>query len=447
MTRWPRPTRRGVVLVLVGVVLFAVALFLDRRDLIFLALIGVALPLVALAFVALRRMSLHVSRAFSPSVVSAGGTARVSLLVTNTGRRSTDSARWRDISPFAAGDDASGPVPALGRHTGGSRGGDDTVELSYSIDLTRRGVFGVGPVAVTMSDPFGLATFDRAFGEAHDIIVTPRVSVLGGPRGGAAAIDGALQERLRQTMPNSDELIAREYRHGDPLRRVNWPATARHGELMVRQEEQRSNPGARLIIDTSMSGHHRHSVFEHADRSGHVDAGFERVVEMAASVGAHLLRSGFRLEVSETGPSILEPSVERTRGGLFGDSPTEFAMPGGDAELLESLAHLPTPTDRTDRRDAHDDDPRSAVRTPLRVTRTPGFAVLADIDLDEADALAALGVGFEPAVAFVLSTVGEEARERLAASGWTCVPLGYAQDLESVWESVDVSSGVVSNGR
>ncbi|MDD0857137.1 DUF58 domain-containing protein [Arthrobacter alpinus] len=36
--------------------------------------------------------------------------------------------------------------------------------------------------------------------------------------------------------------MTREYRSGDPLRRVHWPVTARQGKLMVRAEESVTAP-------------------------------------------------------------------------------------------------------------------------------------------------------------------------------------------------------------
>ena len=47
--------------------------------------------------------------------------------------------------------------------------------------------------------------------------------------------------------------MTREYRHGDPMRRVHWAATARHGELMVRQEESVTTPEATIILDQRLA--------------------------------------------------------------------------------------------------------------------------------------------------------------------------------------------------
>ncbi|MEJ1229582.1 MAG: DUF58 domain-containing protein [Galbitalea sp.] len=85
--------------------------------------------------------------------------------------------------------------------------------------------------------------------------------------------------------------MTREYRTGDALRRVHWRASARHGELMVRQEEQRSYPEARIILDTRTDGYGGTiSSFEFHD-SGFT--WFEWAITMVASIGVHLHPLGF----------------------------------------------------------------------------------------------------------------------------------------------------------
>ena len=139
----------------------------------------------------------------------------------------------------------------------------------------------------------------------------------------------------RRTHPNSDELIAREYRYGDPLRRVNWAATARRGELMVREEEQRGDPEARVLLDTTLAGRPRVSSLrrEHDDGPNHA---FELGIEMAASIGVHLLEHGFRVRCTQ----VADPERAVVPGAAYDGG---YRMPGGDRTLLEDLARLDEP--------------------------------------------------------------------------------------------------------
>ena len=90
---------------------------------------------------------------------------------------------------------------------------------------------------------------------------------------GARGHDGVTPTRARAN-PSDDDVMTREYRHGDPLRRVHWAATARHGSLMVRQEESVTTPEATIILDQRLSAY-PHGVFGHSAHSsgGHPGGG------------------------------------------------------------------------------------------------------------------------------------------------------------------------------
>ena len=67
-----------------------------------------------------------------------------------------------------------------------------------------------------------------------------------------------------------DFYALRAYVVGDDLRRVHWPATARHDELMVRQDELPWQGRTTVVID---------------DRAGvHTAESFERMISAAASI-------------------------------------------------------------------------------------------------------------------------------------------------------------------
>ncbi|MEJ3404194.1 DUF58 domain-containing protein [Rathayibacter sp. YIM 133350] len=429
---WPRPTLRGVVFLSAGALLFLYGLFLERRDALFIGCFLIAVPVVAMGYVLVRRLRMHVTRSFSPPIVVAGSESVVALVVQNLSARPSYGARWRDSAEPGITVPGQTILPGLGRHGRPDEG--DTARLEYTLTPRRRGIFGIGPLVIFRSDPFSLATGEQVLGEAHDLVVTPRVTALPGNALSLTSGEGSLHELLRHTNPNSDELIAREYRPGDPLRRMNWPATARHGELMVRQEEQRSNPEARMIIDTSLSGAGSRAGGALPDRRARLEAAFELALEMAASVGIHLLEAGFSLDVVETGPSQLSPAAERVRGGLRGDAPTTYRVPAGDREFLEGLAGLSVPRGGRVGSDLPE-SPGSAVRNPT--VRIPAFAVLVDPDERECRELVALRPYCDPAVAFVTETVAPALVERLEDGGWTCVPVRTVRGIAAAWASLD----------
>ncbi|WAP51190.1 DUF58 domain-containing protein [Arthrobacter sp. ATA002] len=94
-------------------------------------------------------------------------------------------------------------------------------------------------------DLFGLSRRQHTLGATDSLVVAPAPrplprTLLGGPRGTEGSVSSP-----RRGSPSEDDVSTREYRPGDPMRRVHWAATARHGELMVRQEEPVTSPARR----------------------------------------------------------------------------------------------------------------------------------------------------------------------------------------------------------
>ncbi|MFC5791884.1 DUF58 domain-containing protein [Agromyces tardus] len=423
---WPRLTRRGGTLLVVGVLLLVLSLWFDLRDILLLAFVGIAMPLAALAFVALQAPRVAVQRAFEPPVVPAGAWATVRLVVQNRSRRTFDGARWRDTVQAGLAAPAEAILPALGRWEGALPSGDDTVRLEYRLRTPRRGVYAVGPLRIGTADPFGLARIARVVGNAHDLVVTPRVTELDATVGSVASIDGSLHGLQRRTHPNSDELIAREYRYGDPLRRVNWAATARRGELMVREEEQRGDPEARLLVDTTLSGRAAQAQARR-EPGDPPDLRFELGIEIAASVGVHLLEHGFRLRCD---PLHAPASI----AGQLGAGEV-YRSPGGEHAFLEDLARLETPGRGRAHRDRERDQAAELIAPRSREARMPGIAVLIDPDVVEAHALVALRPTLEPAIAFVTESVSPTVIELLEESDWRIVTVRRPNEIASAWTS------------
>ena len=430
VSAWPRLTRRGGTLVVVGVALLAVSLWFDLRDILLLAFVGIAMPAAAAVFVVVRTPRLAVTRAFAPPVVAAGGSTRVSLVVKNRGRRTFDGAHWRDTAPEGVTAPPEAILPAIGPYEGVLPSGDDTVRLEYRLRMPRRGVVSVGPLRVGITDPFGLARIDREIGTGHELVVTPRVTPLEAALGSAASIDGVVHGLQRRSHPNSDELIAREYRYGDPLRRVNWAATARRGELMVREEEQRGDPEARILLDTTMAGRPHVSSLrrEHDDRPHHA---FELGIEVAASIGVHLLERGFQVRCTQ----IADPERGVVPGGALDG---RYRMPGGDRVLLEDLARLDEPGRAAPHGDAATAGRESRPRA--REARAPGFAVLVDPDDQDAANLVALRPAFEPAVAFAAETTSRRVLDVLEEADWRIVRVRRPGEIGDAWAGVAVTA-------
>ncbi|ERK62194.1 hypothetical protein N136_04821, partial [Leifsonia aquatica ATCC 14665] len=218
------------------------------------------------------------------------------------------------------------PFPRLGPHEANAAHGRDTAVLRQDVTADKRGSHPVGPLVISRTDPFGIAYGEYALGQPRTLLVTPRVVPLANGVLDVAHSEGTEHELLRHSIPSADELIAREYRPGDPLRRVHWRATARHDQLMVRQEEQRSNPEAWLLLDT---------------RGGIAgEAAFEDQVDLIASVGVHLLDQGFAVSAVETAERQLNGRSGAGRSGTLGAMSPTYDLGGADRLLLADLASI-----------------------------------------------------------------------------------------------------------
>ena len=101
--------------------------------------------------------------------------------------------------------------------------------------------------------------------------------------------------RARSVTLEGDEFAAlREYEIGDDLRKVHWPATARTGELFIRQDTSYREPYVVIVLDTRPDAH--------------VDDSFETAVEVVASLLVRLTRDGRRVAVrTSTGAVLCQP--------------------------------------------------------------------------------------------------------------------------------------------
>lgn len=424
-------TRRGWWFLIAGGVLIVLAYTGGRALLLWAGCLLAALPLVALLMVVARRPRLAATRQFAPGVVSVGETAGVAVSVQNLASSRSLAARWRDGLPWRPFATPPGRLPALeGRSARfGSR---SRTTVGYDVVAPRRGVIMLGPLEVEVSDPFDLALATVTVGEAQPLIVTPAVVPLSTGTLSAPGGDGEATVVQRRTTGDDDDAMTREYRAGDALRRVHWRATARHGDLMVRQEEQRSLPRARLVIDTLRQGYPDATPDERArvvDGDGE-SAAFEWAVRMLASAAVHLRRLGYAIEIEETGTPQLE-TVGRRRTW-------------GDEELLVRLASM-----------GLEDDAVLPARAGT-VTSGPVIAIAGHPSSPTVTWLAERRQTGQLAVAFLvqsLSPLGRldpaldrrpgatPASEVLTDAGWLVVPVRTDDDPAAAWQAITVETG------
>ncbi len=280
-------TTRGRSFLAAGVAAALCAYVLGQSDLLRVGLLLAVLPLVCVSVLYRSRYRVAGSRRLSPARVPAGSEARVHLRMDNVSRLPTGLLMLQDRVPYVLG-----PRPrfVLDRVEANGRR-----EVSYRVRSDLRGRYSLGPLQLRLTDPFGMCELTRPFSAYDTLTVVPRVEPLPPVRlsGEAKGYGDGRQRSL--ALAGEDDVIPREYRHGDDLRRVHWRATARSGELMVRREEQPQRARCTVLLDT------RRLAFEGAGP----DSAFEWAVSGTASVLVHMLERGFSVRLlTDTGNAV-----------------------------------------------------------------------------------------------------------------------------------------------
>ncbi|MSQ29044.1 MAG: DUF58 domain-containing protein [Dehalococcoidia bacterium] len=147
---------------------------------------------------------------------------------------------------------------------------------TYRTRTRIRGVYTLGPVTVSASDPFGFFTFRRTFGDQSTVLVYPNAPDLSNFAISPANLpgEGRFRRRTHNVTPNVAGL--REYAPGDSFNRIHWPATARKGEPMVKQFEL--DPASDIWVVLDLEAQH------------HVGEGEDGTEESAVQIAAAVIR-------------------------------------------------------------------------------------------------------------------------------------------------------------
>ena len=418
--RAPKPrsirlTTRGRVFGAVGVLLLVIAYTSGNSLLLLAGGLLVGLVAVAAGLARFRSMRLAINRTFWPSPVAATTSVSVSIDTTNLASIRSAPLYWNDTLPWRPLATDPARLDPLGSTAG--RAVDRRAKLTYTLQPPRRGVFGIGPLQVAYSDPFGLAVGFMSIGATSELIVTPFVTEL--PLNGLwlEAPDGSARLVQATGVGNADDLMTREYRRGDALRRVHWRASARHGELMVRQEEQRAYPEATIVLDTRLASYSdRLEQTPMRGASTWFSESFEWGVSMFASLGVHLHRAGFVVHVLESATSqAIELADDEARMGRESD----FLLSLAGIRLLSEYGR---PGD-------------------VAPAEGPVFAIAADPDADTLRWLVSIKRPFELGVVFVVGG-SPDTMVPLSDAGWKVVAVEPWTDPAMAWDVVAEQLGL-----
>jgi len=169
----------------------------------------------------------------------------------------------------------------------------EEVERSYKANcVLPRGIYSVGPIAVSVSDPFGWFQLRKVIIKRQPIKVYPKFEEFGVGEKLGECLTLILESITRFGRGESNEFFSvREYRIGDPLRRVHWGLTAHRGYPVVREYAPNTVGDLCIFLD----------LFRYAFLGTGRGSSLEQSVKIAAALSAHALRLGYRVQLAARG--------------------------------------------------------------------------------------------------------------------------------------------------
>lgn len=235
------PTSRGWLALAFGAVAIVAGRLFGMVELYIVGTALIALAVIAVGVAVMKPLRLGVGRSVTPPRLHVGSVGRVELAVRN-GQSKTPVMRLTDAVQGTAG--AQLLVSPLNP--------DEVTRAAYRLPTERRGLVSLGPVQFEATDPFGLATRRFTAESAGSLVVYPEVIPLPPAPPSPATERRSMSDTPQFLGGRSEEFHAlRPYVPGDDVRRINWAATARHDDLVVREDEAPTQNHLTVFLDNA----------------------------------------------------------------------------------------------------------------------------------------------------------------------------------------------------
>ena len=184
--------------------------------------------------------------------------AFVRLEISNFKRFLTTYSLWFDMVAELSG--IKGRLP-LARRLNPER----NVSLEWAFLPQKRGREKISIRSIGSQFPFGFLSKAMPADEQVEVYVWPeRIDYSFNPIGGSEI---HFQGQTLKRKGSGEDLIGiRDYQIGDPMKQINWKATARRQKLMVREMAEDKQPGYVLAVDTSHQAWKTEAHLEHLCR-------------------------------------------------------------------------------------------------------------------------------------------------------------------------------------
>lgn len=382
-------TGRGLLMVVIAAAAGGVGYVMGIAGIVYVALFLAAVVVVGIGWALLSRPQLSVTRTDGPLMAPVGTRLDNEVKLIRARGLGATTLMVEEAVPLECG------VPVRCAFSGVRRSWSRS--LRYHLTPAFRGRYHLGPLSVEVFDPFGVAHSRRSWGGTTEVIVPPAITTLASVPSPNPA--GVAAQASFLSHAGTDDVLLREYRSGDDMRRIHWRSSAHTGSLMVRREEPRREAIITVIADNRSAAH----------PDGPGSDTFEWVAAAAASIAMHYARE--RLTVRN-----------RSSDGSFDLDAGSTDMTGimaWYADLTESAASGVLGGERMDPHFGH------------------VFAVTGVLTGDDHERLLS-AAGPRPGTALVCTSDDSDedtrtAVEALTSAGWTVVRTDAGADLDAVW--------------
>lgn len=241
----PRPQPLGFGVIGALPILLALSDFSAKHSVFLLFCLVLSAVLLSFILPILNLKGIRVERVVPPHIHSHEWFT-VSAVLSAEGRRA-------DAFGVAIRDGPQGPYDRPGTALALRVARDAPAMVRYQVRMKHRGLIRIGEVELSTRFPFGLFEYRVVVPVKSEILVYPRIGVFR---------DGPLPGSRFSRLMTSTETVndkgqeefrnLREYRPGDNPRLIAWRATAKRGELMVKELEDDLTKRVSIFIETRL---------------------------------------------------------------------------------------------------------------------------------------------------------------------------------------------------
>jgi uncharacterized protein (DUF58 family) len=257
-------------------------------------------------------------------------------------RRSTDpGARRRATTPAPRNEILAQPVyfPYIPSR--------QTVQQNVELTFLNRGVYRQDSLGLQTKFPFGFLEKTRRVKSSLEAVVFPSVEPTEQLYEILPLVSGELESYMRGR--GHDIYAIRDYQITDSAHHLDWKASAKTGQLQVREFAREDERRVLLILDTTIDSS------ASPEEQSKAEAAFERGVTLCASLAWHFYQQesvlGFRTAGFETPIAPAGEVIYDLLGSLAAAKPTRspskpaFALSSGDGKsgnaFLDELVDAP----------------------------------------------------------------------------------------------------------